>query len=79
MLELVSYGLTGLAAIVVIAFCFAYGETFSPGQEERSIDRMNEAHWPLSRRSCERSTGTGAGTIYSGNPNESVHGEALHG
>jgi len=75
MLELVSYGLTGLAAVVVIAFCFAYSETFSPGQEKRSIDRMNEAHWPLSRRSGEGSTGT----IYNGNRNESVRGAALHG
>jgi hypothetical protein len=75
MLELMSYGLTGQAAIVVIAFCFAYSETFSPGQEKHSVDRMNEAHWPLSRRSGERSTGP----LYNGNPNESVRGEALHG
>ena len=77
MLELVSYGLTGLAALVVIAFCFAYSETSSPGQEKRSIDRMNEAYWPLSGRSCERSTGAGA--IFSRNPNEAGHGDALHG
>jgi hypothetical protein len=75
MLGLISYGLTGLAAIVVIAFCFAYSEAFSPGQEKRSFDRMNEAHWPLSRRSGESSTGA----TYSGSPNESVRGEALRG
>jgi hypothetical protein len=38
MLELMSYGLTGLAAVVVLAFCFAYSEALSPGQDKRSIE-----------------------------------------
>jgi hypothetical protein len=75
MLELMSYGLTGLAAIVVIASCFVYREEFSAGPEKRSIDLINKAHWPLSRRSGEKS----AGATYSGVPTESVRGEALHG
>ena len=57
MLELMSYGLTGLAAVVVIAFCFAHGDEFSPGLEKGSIDQMDEALWPLSRQSGERRAG----------------------
>jgi hypothetical protein len=67
MLELVSYGLTGLAAVVVIALCFAYGDEF-PFLEQRSIDLMDKAHSLPSRQSGERN----AGAIDSDVPNESV-------
>jgi hypothetical protein len=71
MLELMSYGLTGLVAVVVIAFCFAYGDEFIL-LELRSIDLL-KAHSLPSWQSGERN----AGAIYSGVPNESVWGEAF--
>ena len=37
MLELTSYGLTGLAAMLVVAFCFAYGNEF-PMTPEKSLN-----------------------------------------
>jgi hypothetical protein len=72
MLELMSYGLTGLAAAVVVAFCFAYGDEF-PLLEQHSIDLMDKAHSFPSWQSGERN----AGAIYSGVRNESVRGEAF--
>jgi hypothetical protein len=74
MLELVSYGLTGLAAMVVMASCFAYSDDFSL-RGRRSINLTDKAHWLLSRRSREKS----AGSIFSGVPSKSVPGEAFHG
>ena len=38
LLELMSYGLTALAAIVVTAFCFAYGVELSPALEKPAVD-----------------------------------------
>ena len=72
MLELMSYGLTGLAAVVVIAFCFAYGDEFL-FLEQRSIDLMDKAHAPPSWQSGERNSNA----IYSGVPNEPARGEAF--
>jgi hypothetical protein len=43
MLELTMYGLIGLAAMLVIAFCFAYADEFSPLREQSSFDRINNA------------------------------------
>ena len=43
MLELTIYGLVGLAAILVIAFCFAYAEELSPAREQSSFDPNNNA------------------------------------
>jgi hypothetical protein len=74
MLVLVSYGLTGLAAVVVVAFCFAYSNEFSL-LEQRSIDLMDKAHSLLSRQSGERSFRAACG----GTLRESVRGEASHG
>ena len=74
MLELMSYGLTGLAAVVVMAFCFAYGERSSLAPEKHSIETKNKAHEPLSRRSAE-----GFGALYSGVTGESVLEEVFHG
>ncbi len=74
MLELMSYGLTGMAAMVVTASCFAFSEEFSLALEKRPIHLMDRPRWPLSRRSCERSSGT----VYSGVPGESAPGEAFH-
>jgi len=42
-LELTSYGLTGLAAMVVIAFCFAYDDGFPPALEKFSFVVINNA------------------------------------
>jgi hypothetical protein len=75
MLELVSYGLTGLAAVVVIASGFAYSDEFSLGLEKRSIDLMDKPHWLLSRRSGERSANPTCRSV----PNGFVRGEAFHG
>jgi hypothetical protein len=44
MLELTIYGLVGLAAMLVIAFYFAYTDEFSSGQEKSSFDLINNPH-----------------------------------
>lgn len=74
MLELVSYGLTGLAAMVIMVSCLAYSDEFSL-RGERSINLTDRALWPLSQRSSERSTGA----IYRGVPSRTVMGVTLHG
>jgi uncharacterized membrane protein YuzA (DUF378 family) len=43
MLELTIYGLMGLAAMLVIAFYFAYDDEFSPARENSSFDLINNA------------------------------------
>ncbi len=72
MLELMSYGLTGLAVAVVVAFCFAYGDEF-PLLEQHSIDLTDKPHSLPSWQSGERN----AGAIYSGVPNESARREVF--
>jgi hypothetical protein len=42
--ELTSYGLTGLTAILVVAFCFACGDALPATQEKSSHDLINGAH-----------------------------------
>jgi hypothetical protein len=74
MLELVSYALTGRAARVVMAPCFAYSDEF-PLRGKRSINLTDKAQRLLSRRSGEKSTGS----IFSGVSSKSVPGEAFHG
>jgi hypothetical protein len=37
------YGLMGLAAMLVIAFYFAYADEFSPVREQLSLDLVNNA------------------------------------
>ncbi len=59
MLELRSYGLTGLAAMVVIAVCFAYGDGFPPALEKSSFDLINNARL----NDCPMSVETGPGGI----------------
>ena len=44
MLELTIYGLMGLAAMLVIAFYFAYGDEFPRARETSSIDLTHNAH-----------------------------------
>jgi hypothetical protein len=44
MLELTIYGLVGLAAMLVIAFYFAYADEFSPAREESSFDLIDNPH-----------------------------------
>jgi hypothetical protein len=75
MLELMSYGLTGLATVVVIAFCFAFSEEFSLVSEKHLIETKDKAHQPLSRRSGEKRIGT----LYGGVTDQCVWGEAFHG
>jgi len=38
MLELTSYGLSGLVAMLVVAFCFAFSDELAPRKEESSFD-----------------------------------------
>jgi hypothetical protein len=54
MLELMSYGLTGLAAAVVLASCFAYSDKSSSAPETRSTVHGDKACWPTSRQTGER-------------------------
>jgi hypothetical protein len=72
MLELVPYGLTGLAAIVVTASGFAYSDEFSL-RGRRSINLAAKALGLPSRRSGQRHR------AHSGVPGKSVPGEAFHG
>jgi hypothetical protein len=44
MLELIMYGLMGLAATLVIAFCFAFVDEFSPVRNKSSLHLINNAH-----------------------------------
>jgi hypothetical protein len=44
MLELTIYGLLGLAAMLVMAFCFGYGDELAPFREKSSFDLINKAH-----------------------------------
>jgi hypothetical protein len=44
MLELTTYGLAGLAAMLVIAFYFAYADEFSSAREKSSLDLISNAH-----------------------------------
>jgi hypothetical protein len=44
MRELTICGLVGLAATLVIAFCFAYADEFSPARERSSFDLINNTH-----------------------------------
>ena len=43
MTKLISFALTGLAAMLVIAFCCACGDEFSPARENSSFDLVNNA------------------------------------
>jgi hypothetical protein len=44
MVELTSYGLIALTAVLVIAFCFAYGDELPPTREKSSHDLINDTH-----------------------------------
>ena len=44
MLELAIYGLVGLAAMLVVAFYFAYAGEFSSAREKSLFDLINNAH-----------------------------------
>jgi hypothetical protein len=44
MRELTICGLVGLTATLVIAFCFAYADEFSPARERSSFDLINNTH-----------------------------------
>ena len=43
MVELMSYGLTGLTAMLVIAFCFAYGDELARTRKKSSYDLVHRA------------------------------------
>jgi hypothetical protein len=42
--ELTSYGLTGLTAMLVMAFCFAYSNELPRTREKSSYDLINNPH-----------------------------------
>ena len=44
MVELASYGLTGLTAMLVMTFCFAYGDELRRTREKSSYGLINNAH-----------------------------------
>ena len=44
MVELAYYGVTGVTAVPVIAFCFAYGDELPRTREKSSYDLLNNAH-----------------------------------
>jgi hypothetical protein len=44
MVELTSYGLTGLTAILVMEFCFAYGDELRRTREKSWYGLINNAH-----------------------------------
>jgi hypothetical protein len=44
MLELTIYGLMGLVAMLVVAFCFAYADDFAPARERSSLDPHKNAY-----------------------------------
>jgi 2'-5' RNA ligase len=46
---LMSYGLTGLTAMLVIAFCFAYGDELRRTREKSSYRLVNNAHVTVAR------------------------------
>jgi hypothetical protein len=56
MLELIIYGLIGLAAMLVIAFFSVFADEFPPAQETPTFDLINNAH---SNDSQMIETGTG--------------------
>jgi hypothetical protein len=72
MLEFVSYGLTGMAAMLVLASGFAYKNEFSL-RGKRSINRADKALDLVSRRSGEKHRAHGGVT------SKSVPGEVSHG
>ncbi len=75
MVELASYGLTGLTAMLVIAFCFAYGDELPRTREKSSYDLINNAHVNDSTL-----VETGHGAIYSDSfRNDRGTLEAFHG
>ncbi len=49
MVELTAYGLTGLMAILVMAFCFAYGDELPPPRKKSARDLINNARLNHSR------------------------------
>jgi hypothetical protein len=42
--ELTSYGLIGLTTMLVVAFCFAYGDELPRTRKKSSYDLINNAH-----------------------------------
>jgi hypothetical protein len=42
--ELMSYGLTGLTALMAMAFCFAYDDELTRTREKASYGLINNAH-----------------------------------
>ena len=63
MLELMSYGLTGLVAIVLVAFCFACKGGFASLGDKHSSRSMDGAEFRhpenVERRTCAADTDAG--------------------
>jgi hypothetical protein len=49
MVELTSYGLTGLTAMLVVAFCFAFGDEIPRTRDKFSRGLINDAQFNDSR------------------------------
>jgi hypothetical protein len=75
MVELTSYGLTGLTAMLVMAFCLAYGDELPRTREKSSHDLSNNRQVNDSRL-----VETGHGAVYSdGFRTDRGTAEAFHG
>jgi hypothetical protein len=44
MLEFTSYGLTGLVAMLAVAFCFAFSDDLAPSKNKSSADPLDNAY-----------------------------------
>jgi len=74
MLEVVSYGLTGLAAVLVVASCLAYRDAY-PLRRKRPIKLVIGKDWPPSLRSGQRSAEAFSRCVSNGSvPKEAFHG-----
>ncbi len=75
MLELMSYSLTGLVAILLIAFCFACKDESASFSDKPSSDLMHDAELrhPKPVERCTWSTNGDTG------PQDQQHGGSLHG
>jgi hypothetical protein len=58
MLELTSYGLTGLVAMLTVVFCFAFKDDCALAKKTPSLDPIDNAH--LLRTPMPVETGPGA-------------------
>jgi hypothetical protein len=58
MLELIIYGLMGVAAVLVISFCLAFGDELSRVEGKSPVDPVHNAHLNDTRTGNSRVRGT---------------------